>query len=144
MVNYGKISMESKKGTRFDLTSETEPQMVFVPSQGNILVYNILLSILRQQRSFQTIFYPQVYELTTGLKRATLLGHYNTVTCCAYNENYQTLYSGANDRNILVWAPDSVNFVHEETISRKQPLSGPRSLIPRRELTQDAWSSDEG
>lgn len=38
MVNYGKISMESKKGTRFDLTSDTEPQMIFVPSQGNILV----------------------------------------------------------------------------------------------------------
>ncbi len=43
----------------------------------------------------------QVYELTTGLKRATLLGHYNTVTCCVYNENFQTLYSGANDRTIL-------------------------------------------
>lgn len=39
MINYGKILMESKKGTRFDISSDTEPQMVFVPSQGNILVY---------------------------------------------------------------------------------------------------------
>ena len=38
MINYGKISMESKKGTRFDISSDTEPQMIFVPSQGNILV----------------------------------------------------------------------------------------------------------
>ena len=29
----------------------------------------------------------QVYELSTGIKRNTLLGHYNTVTCCIYSEN---------------------------------------------------------
>lgn len=46
MINYGKILMESKKGTRFDISSDTEPQMVFVPSQGNILVY--LLENLQQ------------------------------------------------------------------------------------------------
>lgn len=38
MVNYGKISMESKKGTRFDVSSDTDPRLIFVPSQGNVLV----------------------------------------------------------------------------------------------------------
>lgn len=52
MINYGKILMESKKGTRFDISSDTEPQMVFVPSQGNILVY--LLENL--QRTLVTSF----------------------------------------------------------------------------------------
>lgn len=54
MVNYGKISMESKKGTRFDMTSDTEPQMVFVPSQGNILVG---LTYLIQNESLEYNFF---------------------------------------------------------------------------------------
>ena len=41
MVNYGKISMESKKGSRFDISSDTEPQLIFVPSKGNILVFHL-------------------------------------------------------------------------------------------------------
>ncbi|KAI9555459.1 hypothetical protein GHT06_017974 [Daphnia sinensis] len=121
MINYGKILMESKKGTRFDISSDTDPQMVFVPSQGNILVY----------------------ELTTGIKRATLLGHYNTVTCCAYNENLHTLYSGSNDRNILVWAPEAAEKIREDPVNKEVGF-GSRSLMPRRTLTEDAWSSDEG
>lgn len=121
MINYGKILMESKKGTRFDISSDTEPQMVFVPSQGNILVY----------------------ELTTGIKRAALLGHYNTVTCCAYNENLHTLYSGSNDRNILVWAPEAAETIREDPVNKDVEF-GSRSLMPRRTLTEDAWSSDEG
>ena len=65
------------------------------------------------------------------------------MTCCAYNENYQTLYSGANDRNILVWAPESQQAIREEPVD-KEISFGPRSIIPRRNLTEDAWSSDEG
>ena len=42
MVNFGKITMESKKGARFDITSDTNPQLIFVPSRGNILVIIIL------------------------------------------------------------------------------------------------------
>ena len=49
MVNYGKISMESKKGARFDISSDTDPQLVFVPSQGNILVKLIDAVYLFQQ-----------------------------------------------------------------------------------------------
>jgi len=41
MVNYGKISMESKKGSRFDISSDTEPQLIFAPSKGNILVFHL-------------------------------------------------------------------------------------------------------
>ena len=85
----------------------------------------------------------QVYELTTGLKRATLLGHYNTVTCCVYNENFQTLYSGANDRNILVWAAERDTMTDEDSEPPTNGAHTSRSLVPRRNLTQDAWSSDE-
>lgn len=120
MVNYGRISMASKKGLRFTVSSDTEPQMIFVPSQGNILVY----------------------ELSTGIKRNTLLGHYNTVTCCIYSENTQSLYSGANDRSILVWESE-LDVPRGET----QPMAASsvsHSLLPRRPITEDAWSSDEG
>lgn len=82
--------------------------------------------------------------MATGFKRATLLGHYNTVTCCVYNENLQTLYSGANDRNVLVWAPESEETVQEESTYKESSLIGTRSMMPRRNLTEDAWSSDEG
>lgn len=76
------------------------------------------------------------------MKRATLLGHYNTVTCCVYNEDFQTLYSGANDRNILVWAAEKEMTAEDE--ERSSHAARSRSLLPRRNLTEDAWSSDEG
>ena len=40
MINYGKISIDSKKAARIDLSCDTNPQMIFVPSQGNVLVSN--------------------------------------------------------------------------------------------------------
>jgi hypothetical protein len=55
MVNYGRISMESKKGSRFDISTDTEPQLIFVPSKGNILVFNlskcVILSKIKQKSS---------------------------------------------------------------------------------------------
>jgi len=76
------------------------------------------------------------------MKRGILQGHYNTVTCCIYTEHFQTLYSGANDRNILVWASESDVLADEEP--SKAETNCHRSLVPRRNLTEDAWSSDEG
>jgi len=38
MINFGKISIDSKKAARIDLSCDTNPQMIFVPSQGNVLV----------------------------------------------------------------------------------------------------------
>lgn len=116
MINFGKISIDSKKAARIDLSCDTNPQMIFVPSQGNVLVY----------------------ELSTGFKSGVLLGHYNTVTCCVYSDYMQTLYSGAHDRNILVWGAETGEYREEPIKSNKS-----RSLMPKRNVTEDAWSDDE-
>ena len=147
MVNYGKISMENKKGARFDISSDTDPQMIFVPSQGNISV-SLIVDFVRFESDPQDLYRccvcQQVYELETGVKRATLLGHYNTVTSCVYSDNYQTLYSGANDRNILVWSSESESCLAEASSEKIATSKCRTSLIPRRNATEDAWSSDEG
>lgn len=81
----------------------------------------------------------QVYELSTGFKSGVLLGHYNTVTCCVYSDYQQTLYSGAHDRNILVWTAETGEYREEPIKTNKS-----RSLVPKRSVTEDAWSDDEG
>lgn len=35
----------------------------------------------------------------------TLQGHYENVNCCCYSANDQELYTGGNDRQILIWSP---------------------------------------
>ena len=48
----------------------------------------------------------QIYDASSGaLLRRLLGGHYDTINACLWNEAEGELYSGANDGNIVVWAP---------------------------------------
>lgn len=50
---------------------------------------------------------------------SVLQGHYERVNCCVFHPNYEEMYSGSKDRQILVWTPlfDEVQEqrVEEET-----------------------------
>lgn len=122
LVNYGKVENGSSKGLQMTICSNANPPLIVVPSEGHILVF----------------------DMFTGEKVDTLLGHFNTVNCIQFRPFYQELYSGGNDRNILIWLPYDQQieayeeFLKEGVVKEKGNLS-----IVKRQVTEDAWSSDE-
>jgi DNA excision repair protein ERCC-8 len=86
MVNYGEIPNGTKNRMQFDVSVNSDPKLVYVPSEGNILIY----------------------EIQTGIKVKALLGHYNGVNTCIFHPFYHELYSGGNDENILIWTAEEV------------------------------------
>jgi len=45
------------------------------------------------------------FEIRSGKQVTNLRGHLDSVNCCTFHTSQQELYSGANDRQILVYAP---------------------------------------
>uniref|UniRef100_A0A672JFU4 DNA excision repair protein ERCC-8 n=1 Tax=Salarias fasciatus TaxID=181472 RepID=A0A672JFU4_SALFA len=83
LVNYGKVCNESRKRLQFTVSRGCSPEFVFVPCGSSVAVY----------------------ALHTGELITMLRGHYNNVDCCEFHPDYQELYSGGKDCNILAWVP---------------------------------------
>ena len=114
LVNYGQVSNPCRKGIKICVSGDTQHEVVFVPTESNI----------------------SVFEILSGKHVCDLIGHYNTVNCCTFQQDYQGLFSGANDCNILAWLPDmdrqgEINKDEGETSDKKE------------NVFQDSWSSDE-
>lgn len=123
LVNYGKIQNETRKGLQFAVSCWCKSDLIYIPDE----YCNI-----------------QVYEMFTGRKIDTLRGHLQQVNCCVFHPDYQELYSGGNDRNVLIWEPEldgSYDNYLKERSSKKQTQS--RSFVSRIAATADSWSSDE-
>lgn len=123
LVNYGKIQNETRKGLQFAVSCWCKSDLIYIPDE----YCNI-----------------QVYEMFTGRKIDTLRGHLQQVNCCVFHPDYQELYSGGNDRNVLIWEPEldgSYDNYLKERSSKKQTQS--RSFVTRIAATADSWSSDE-
>uniref|UniRef100_A0A8D0G7Z3 DNA excision repair protein ERCC-8 n=1 Tax=Sphenodon punctatus TaxID=8508 RepID=A0A8D0G7Z3_SPHPU len=114
LVNYGKVCNESRKGLQFTISRGCSPEFVFVPYDSTIAIYTVYSG-----------------ELITVLK-----GHYSTVDCCVFQPNFQELYSGGRDCNILAWVPALREPVPDDD-TEKQCLNP---------AYEDAWSGsdDEG
>ncbi|KAG8011938.1 Elongation of very long chain fatty acids protein 7 [Nibea albiflora] len=82
-VNYGKVCNESRKRLQFTVSRGCSPEFVFVPCGSSVAVY----------------------ALHTGELVTMLRGHYNNVDCCEFHPDYQELYTGGKDCNILAWVP---------------------------------------
>ncbi|GER31097.1 transducin/WD40 repeat-like superfamily protein [Striga asiatica] len=54
----------------------------------------------------------KAFDIWSGQTKWTFRGHYENVNCCWYNALDQDLYTGGNDRQILVWSPSK--FISEE------------------------------
>lgn len=119
LVNYGKVSNESRKRLQFTVSCGCSPEFVFVPCGSSVAVY----------------------ALHTGELVTMLRGHYNNVDCCEFHPDFQELYSGGKDCNILAWVPVlRASDVEEEPKSATQAVADRSSVNP---AFQDAWSSDE-
>ncbi|KAK2898381.1 hypothetical protein QQF64_032420 [Cirrhinus molitorella] len=121
LVNYGKVMNESRKGLKFTISKGCSPEFVFVPCGSSVAVYG----------------------LHSGKLITMLRGHYNNVDCCEFHPDYQELYSGGKDCNILAWVPvlRRPDIENKETNSRVTQGSGTQTAISP--AFEDAWSSDE-
>ncbi|XP_034252372.1 DNA excision repair protein ERCC-8-like [Thrips palmi] len=120
-VEYGSVPSEKRKSIQFDVSGSSSKEIVYIPSDGKILVY----------------------EVQSGQLVKTLQGHYNQVNSCKYNTLYQELYSAANDRSILIWTPDVLQeAAYKESLNTQRTYSKGTSR-PSNEVTHDVWSSDE-
>ncbi|XP_030047490.1 DNA excision repair protein ERCC-8 [Microcaecilia unicolor] len=115
LVNYGKVCNESRKGLKFTISDGCSPDFVFVPFDSRIAVYTLYAG-----------------ELITMLR-----GHYSDVDCCVFQSNFQELYSGSKDCNILAWVPAMRDPAPDEDSEK----SGPQSHL--NPAFQDAWSSSD-
>lgn len=114
LVNYGKVCNSSRKGLKFTVSHGCSSEFVFVPYDSTIAMYAVY----------------------SGERLAMLKGHYKSVDCCVFQPNFQELYSGSRDCNILAWVPASYEPVPDDddeapTKSRLNPAF------------TDAWSSSD-
>uniref|UniRef100_A0A3B1ITE5 DNA excision repair protein ERCC-8 n=1 Tax=Astyanax mexicanus TaxID=7994 RepID=A0A3B1ITE5_ASTMX len=118
LVNYGKVVNESRKGVKLTVSQGCSPEFVFVPCGSSVMVY----------------------ALHTGEMITTLRGHYNNVDCCEFHPDYQELYSGGKDCNILAWVPVLRGPDTEDEETAKVKAGASAAVNP---AFEDAWSSDE-
>ncbi|XP_077417256.1 DNA excision repair protein ERCC-8 isoform X2 [Vanacampus margaritifer] len=116
LVNYGKVSNESRKRRQLTVSRGCSPEFVFVPCGSSVAVYG----------------------LHSGQLLTMLRGHYNHVDCCEFHPDHQELYSAGKDGNILAWVP--VLRGPDVDVESEQNAAGMSSVNP---AFQDAWSSDE-
>ncbi|XP_074648575.1 DNA excision repair protein ERCC-8-like [Tubulanus polymorphus] len=121
LVNYGKLENFSLKNIQIACSFNTNPELVYVPVNSDVCVYDIF----------------------NGDLLVTLRGHYNTVNCTVFNPDTNDVYSGANDRNILLFSgnveTESAFCKHLDGDDRTE--NNTSATIPA--AAADAWSSDE-
>jgi hypothetical protein len=68
------------------------------------------------------------------------------VTCCLFNSALGELYSGARDRNLLVWDSDSASDASSAAASsrKRKRDAGAYAVLSATGRAADAWSDDEG
>ncbi|XP_036435327.1 DNA excision repair protein ERCC-8 isoform X2 [Colossoma macropomum] len=118
LVNYGKVVNESRKGVKFTVSRGCSPEFVFVPCGSSVAMYGL-----------------HTGELVTMLR-----GHYNNVDCCEFHTDYQELYSGGKDCNILAWVPVLRQPDNEDEGAGSVKGGAQNAVNP---AFEDAWSSDE-
>ncbi|XP_055928590.1 DNA excision repair protein ERCC-8-like [Argiope bruennichi] len=83
-VDFGAIpSARTSYPVLIDMCYDSKPPVLFVPSRDCIIMYNLF----------------------TGDRLKTLMGHTNFVSCCAYRSSSNELFSAGRDKKILLWTP---------------------------------------
>ncbi|KAE9603626.1 putative transcription factor WD40-like family [Lupinus albus] len=81
LVNFETVRLQTSKPIQ--LATAQDSALVFVPCMRTV----------------------KAFDMWSGNTYATLRGHYECVNACWFNQQDQELYTGGNDRQILVWSP---------------------------------------
>ncbi|CAL0305788.1 unnamed protein product [Lupinus luteus] len=81
LVNYETVRLQTSKPIQ--LATAQDSALVFVPCMRTV----------------------KAFDMWSGNTYTTLGGHYECVNACWFNQQDQELYTGGNDRQILVWSP---------------------------------------
>ncbi|KAM2925521.1 hypothetical protein FF1_043026 [Malus domestica] len=79
LVNFETVRMQSSKPIQ--LATSQNSELVFVPCMTAVKAFD------------------------TWSGKTSLKGHYEHVNCCCFSSQDQELYTGGDDRQILVWSP---------------------------------------
>ncbi|CAL5418050.1 unnamed protein product [Camellia sinensis] len=107
LVNFETVRLQTGKAIQLATTQDSA--LVFVPCMTSV----------------------KVFDMWSGKTVLSFRGHYEHVNCCWYSSQDQELYTGGNDRKILVWSPTKfVSDELDEWIKRGKASA----------LDQDNWS----
>ncbi|PON72952.1 Guanine nucleotide-binding protein, beta subunit [Parasponia andersonii] len=81
LVNFETVRLQTSKPMQ--LATSQNSSLVFVPCMTTVKAFN----------------------MWSGKTSLTFRGHYESVNCCWFSSQDQELYTGGNDRQILVWSP---------------------------------------
>jgi DNA excision repair protein ERCC-8 len=81
LVNFETVRMQTSKPIQ--LATSQNPSLVFVPCMTTV----------------------KAFDMWSGTTSLTFCGHYESVNCCWFSSQDQELFTGGNDRQILVWSP---------------------------------------
>ncbi|GAB2228383.1 hypothetical protein Droror1_Dr00010219 [Drosera rotundifolia] len=98
LVNFETVRLQTSRAIQIAVTQDSS--LVFVPCMTTV----------------------KAFDAWTGHTSMSLRAHYEYVNCCWFNADDQELYTGGNDRQILVWSPSKM-VSHEDNCSknRKDP-----------------------
>ncbi|XP_057504158.1 WD repeat-containing protein ATCSA-1-like [Actinidia eriantha] len=107
LVNFETVRLQTSKAIQLATTQDSA--LVFVPCMTSV----------------------KVFDVWSGTTVLTFRGHYEHVNCCWYSLQDQELYTGGNDRQILVWSPSKWNADELDEWSKMGQASA---------LDEDNWS----
>lgn len=107
LVNFETVRLQTSKAMQLAITNDSA--LVFVPCMTAV----------------------KAFDVWSGKTTMTFRGHYEYVNCCWLSLQDQELYTGGNDRQILVWSPSRLNFDEMDHGSREEPIHA---------QDQDNWS----
>ncbi|KAE8657053.1 DNA excision repair protein ERCC-8-like isoform X3 [Hibiscus syriacus] len=81
LVNFEMVHLQTSKAVQLAISQETA--QVFVPCMTVV----------------------KAFDIWSGKMSLAFRGHYESVNCCWFSSQDQELYTGGNDRQILVWSP---------------------------------------
>ncbi|KAJ9186832.1 hypothetical protein P3X46_002361 [Hevea brasiliensis] len=81
LVNFETVRLQTSKAIQLATTQDSS--LVFVPCMTAV----------------------KAFDVWSGMTSMTFRGHYEYVNCCWFNSQDQEIYTGGNDRQILVWSP---------------------------------------
>ncbi|PNT02477.1 hypothetical protein POPTR_014G016100v4 [Populus trichocarpa] len=81
LVNFETARLQTSKPIQ--LATAQDSNLVFVPCMTSV----------------------KAFDVWSGKTYVTFRGHYEHVNCCWFSSQDQELYTGGNDRQILVWSP---------------------------------------